>query len=103
MDIGDLLKKNPQIAELFGAVREPNYRYFQVKNVRFCWTTEKIEHNGKKRFVAFIRRELLSKKRKNTRYFKTGKKVYFARRKKAKARALKWYENYLKRTEKIIS
>jgi len=100
MDFGDLLKGNPQLVELLGgAVREPRYRYYQVKNVRFCWTTEKIEHNGKKRFVAFIRHELVSKRRKNTRYFKTTKKVYFARRNKAKARALMWYEKYLKKVE----
>jgi hypothetical protein len=83
--------------------REPNYLYWQHGSRRFCWTTERAECKGKMRFVAFIRKELVSKRRKNTRTFKLVKQVGFARRKVAKARAWMWYESWRKKksSEKI--
>lgn len=79
--------------------REPSYRYWQYENRRFCWTTERIEFNGRKRFVAFIRKELVSRRKRNSRTWTLVKKVGFARRKVAKARAQAWHENWRRMKE----
>jgi len=79
--------------------KEPSYRYWQYKNRRFCWTTERADYKGKKRFIAFIRKELVSKRRKNSRTFKLVKQLGFARRKVAKARAMMWHESWKKMKE----
>jgi len=68
--------------------QQPRFRYFQVKKDKyaFAWTTEKCS-NGK--FYALKYRLLKPTRRGQT--WKLVKKVAFARRRIAKARALKWY------------
>ncbi len=66
--------------------RTPNMRYFQVKKdyYAFCWTTQPTTKEHK--FYACVYRIL-----KNGTW-KLKKRVGFARRKIAKARAWKWFE-----------
>ena len=74
---------------------EPKYKYWKHKNRIFAYTSEKIEHKGKMRYIAFIRKELISKRRKNSKIWKLVKKVGFAKRKLAKKRAYEWYNAYV--------
>jgi hypothetical protein len=87
------------LAERLGLLREmPRYRYFRMKRAKgksertFEWTTEKSLGEGGKppvRYWAIERRWV------RTRRGQTGKiirSVGFATRKKAKERALQWYE-----------
>jgi hypothetical protein len=68
--------------------KTPNMLYFQAKKdcYAFCWTTEPCLEKGKKRFYACVYRVLKDGS------WKLKRKVGFAKRKVAKARALKWYE-----------
>jgi hypothetical protein len=68
--------------------RTPNLRYFKLRkdNYAFCWTTEPCLEKGKKRFYACVYRILKDGT------WKLKRRVGFAKRKVAKARALKWYE-----------
>jgi hypothetical protein len=65
---------------------QPAYRYFPVGGTkdRCFWTTEPVQHNGKSRFASGIYRYLKTRNR-----FKLTQERYHARRKDAKARALK--------------
>ena len=82
-------------------VVEPRYHYWRYKNRYFAYTTEKTLHKGKQRYVAFVRKELISKRTKKHRIYKIVKKVGFAKRKSAKARAYKWYQNWIKHKESV--
>lgn len=82
--------------------REPRYRFYQYKNRYFAWTTEKCELKGRHRFVAFVRVELVSKRTKRSRTFKTLRRMGFARRCKAKERAYGWYEKWRREHQEEI-
>ncbi len=72
--------------------RSPNYRYFQdAKQNRYFWTTESLEHEGKKRFVSGVYRYFKGKK-----HWIAKKKIYHAKRNKAKERALRLLNNATK-------
>ena len=59
--------------------RQPHYRYWQDKKKnRYFYTTEKINHNGKPRYVAGIYRYYKTKKQ-----WKLVKQVGFAKKKRA--------------------
>jgi len=84
------LNESPVIRQLFGST--PHYRYFRVKRSKgksertFEWTTEMADAG---KYWAVERRWVRTKRG------ETGKiirKVGFATRKKAKERALQWYE-----------
>lgn len=66
--------------------RMPTYRYFYNKGSedRFFWTVETVKHNGKDKYASGIYRYIKTK-----RQFKLIKEQYHAKRKDAKARALK--------------
>lgn len=86
---------NQAIAKTFGQLfpSSPAYSYWEDKKKnRYCYTTEKVRNpkNGKAMWAAFIYRYYKTKK-----LLKLKKTVYFAKRKKAKARALKWLEKAL--------
>lgn len=68
----------------------PSYRFYRNKETgdRYFYTTEKINHKGKPRYVAGIYRYLKTRK-----VLKMVKKVGFAKRYKAKNKA---YSLYLK-------
>jgi len=70
------------INKMFRHTVMPRYRYWQFRNHVFGWNTEPTS-NGK--FCAFIYRV-------TKRSWKLVRKVEFGRRKIAKARALKWYQ-----------
>jgi hypothetical protein len=63
----------------------PRYRYFQFQKDMYCWTTEPTNDGH---FHAMIYRYVKTRK-----LWKMVKKVQFGRRKIAKARAFKWYQN----------
>jgi len=85
----DLLNELARDLGLFG--RSPRFRYFTMprkwKKTRYAfgWTTER-QSNGK--FVAFKYRILRNGN------WKLVKKVEFGKRRVAKARALKWHQQY---------
>jgi hypothetical protein len=87
-EINHRIMADPTIRAMIQRVmpRQPSYRYFQRQGSkdRYFWTTEKINHKNKPRFVAGIYRYLKTKKQ-----FKLVKKVGFAKRYKAKEWALK--------------
>ena len=65
--------------------RSPHYRYFQdAKKNMYFWTTEPMQHKGRKRFVSGVYRYYKTKK-----CWIAKKKVYHAKRYKAKERALR--------------
>jgi hypothetical protein len=87
MDSKDQMRRvNELVAEAFREsglaqhFRSPRYRYYGGEGGdRYFWTTEKINHLGKPRFVAGIYRYYKTK-----RIWKCIKKVGFAKRYKAK-------------------
>ena len=85
----DIINKSPALRELF-ITRSPSYRYFHHKGQKdqYFWTTEAVKHNGKLRFASGIYRYL---KTKNA--YKLTNETYHAKRKDAKARALKLWES----------
>ena len=87
MDIEQVMRDYPDLYRALQKVcpRSPSYRYFcrPGSKDRYFWTTEKINHNGRPRFVAGIYRYLKTRKQ-----FKLIKRVGFAKRYKAKEWAL---------------
>ena len=71
--------------------RSPNYRYFKIKGSldRPFWTIEHINHNGHKRFASGIYRFIKSKQ-----LYRLTNEKYHAKRKDAKARALKLWQSH---------
>lgn len=75
----------PEVRALFPST--PTYHYYSKENKdRYFWTTEKCNHKGSKKYVAGIYRYLKTSKR-----FKLVKRAGFAKKYKAKERAIKWY------------
>lgn len=69
--------------------REPRYRYFQHKQVMYCWTTEPLDGT----YAAFIYRpEGTGARTGKASQWRKVKELRFRQRKTAKARALKWYQ-----------
>jgi hypothetical protein len=83
-----LVKDHPALQSLF-TTHSPAYRYFYHKGNKdqYFWTTEVVKHNGKYRYASGIYRYLKTK-----RQFKLTNETYHAKRKDAKARALKLWE-----------
>lgn len=75
--------------ELFAQEFEsPNYRYFKDKKKNmYFWTTKPMIENGKKRFISGVYRYFKGEK-----CWRAKKKVFHAKRNKAKARAYKLYQ-----------
>lgn len=69
----------------------PRYRYWQFHNYAFCYTTERASN---KKFYALIYRII-----KKGKVWKLKKKVTFGKRRVAKARAYKWYQERKKQVE----
>ena len=89
--ITDLAKTDPTWGRFLR--RQPAYRYFYIKGYpdklyphRFFWTTEPINHKGRKRFASGIYKYLKAKQA-----FKLTEVKYHVKRKDAKARALSLY------------
>ena len=82
----DLVKDDPSWLKIFP--RSPSYRYFyrKGKKDRYFWTIKPVNHNNKRRYVSGIYRFL-----KTRNVLKATNLKYHARRKDAKARALKLY------------
>ena len=80
-------KVNQIISEAFrdsglaNMFRSPSYRYYEDRETkdRYFYTTEKINHKGKPRYVAGVYRYLKTRKQ-----FKLVKRVGFAKKYKAK-------------------
>ena len=71
--------------------KSASYRFFEdKKRNKYFWTTERIEHLGKQRFVSGVYRYFKMKK-----HWIAKKKVFHAKRNKAKARAYKMYQKTL--------
>lgn len=77
-----MIRSNPEMASFFSS---PRYRYISRDGSRdrYFYTTDKVNHKGKPRFVAGIYRFLKSKNS-----FKLVKRAGFARKK----RAILWAE-----------
>ncbi len=88
-ELENTINSNPVLRQFF-AMRTPSYRYFSHKGSKdqYFWTTEAVKHNGKLRFASGIYRYLKSRQR-----YKLTHEVYQAKRKAAKARALKLWES----------
>ena len=89
-ELENIINSDPVLRSLF-TTRTPSYRYFHHKgsNDQYFWTTEPVKHNGKMRFASGIYRYLKTKKA-----FRLTQAGYHAKRKDAKARALRlWGEN----------
>ncbi len=80
------LNEHPEVKRMLASImpRSPRYRYLarEGSKDRYFWTTEKINHNGKPKWVAGIYRHLKSRNA-----FKLVKRAGFARRYKAEAAA----------------
>lgn len=75
--------------------RSPSYRYFQDKKKNmYFWTTEPVIKDGFKRFASGIYRY-----RKTRKQWILTKKIYHAKRNKAKARALKLYNKAMEKND----
>ena len=87
-DLENIINSDPVLRNLF-TTRTPSYRYFHHKGRqdRYFWTTEPVKHNGKMRYASGIYRYLTTKKA-----FRLTQASYHAKRKDAKARALKLWE-----------
>lgn len=69
-------------------LKTPSYRYYKdSKRNQYFWTTTPLYKNGRKRFASGIYRYLKTKKQ-----WVLRKKVYHAKRYKAKERAWKLYQ-----------
>ena len=76
-----------KFAHLLPQRQQPRYRYFQDhKQNRYIWTTEPTILDGKKRWESAVYRYYKGKKQ-----WVLKKKVYHARRSKAKERAYRLY------------
>jgi len=75
------------INRVFGQMfSSPSYRYFENENKdRYFYTCKKINHKGSPRYVAGIYRYIKTKKQ-----WKIVKRVGFAKKKTAIARAREW-------------
>jgi hypothetical protein len=84
-----IIRNDPGLRAMF-TVSTPDYRYFHHKGSKdqYFWTTEVVKHNGKKCFASGIYRYLKTKKQ-----WKLTNETYHAKRKDAKARALKLWED----------
>lgn len=79
------------MAKVFADVvgREPQYAYFETRQHRFHWTTERM---GDGKYAAIEYRPVGPGARTGkARRWKLVREVHFNTRAKAKARALKWY------------
>jgi len=81
-----IIRSDPTLTVLFTR-RMPSYRYFSVGKDQYFWTTEAVKHGGKPRYASGIYRYLKTKKA-----FKLVNERYHVKRKDAKARALKLWE-----------
>lgn len=88
----ELAKDDPSLLNLF--TTSPAYRFYYHKGHRnngnrYFWTTDPVQHNEKPRYVSGIYRYIKTKKS-----LKLTSEHYHAKRKDAKARALKlWKAN----------
>ncbi len=81
---------NPEFRRLLQAAMpsQPSYRFWKSESGdRYFYTTEKINHKDKPRYVAGIYRFMKTKKQ-----YKLVKKSGFAKKYKAKDRAYQWYQ-----------
>jgi hypothetical protein len=84
-----IIRNNPGLSAMF-TVSSPDYRYFHHKGSedQYFWTTEAVKHGSKMRYASGIYRYLKTKKQ-----WKLINETYHAKRKDAKARALKLWES----------
>ncbi len=75
--------------DLFGQMlgKPARFRGYSEGSIWYCWNTEPFSESEPQRWAAW---KYQRNKAKGT-WRKVGKQVYFASRKKAKARAYKWY------------
>jgi len=87
----NIINSDPVLIQLFTS-RSPAYRYYHHKGYKhqYFWTTEPVQHNGKKRFVSGIYHFIKSKN-----LYKLSKEKYHAKKKDAKIRALQLWESVL--------
>ena len=95
MNIHDMPPGIKQIFIDLLQTREPNYRYFENRKTKemFCWTVEKVD--GKYTCFNYTPAGKGSRSGSPKRW-KLTKRIQFSKRKSAKARALKRYEQSLK-------
>lgn len=82
------INANPALRQFFSAFRGPRYRYFPLGNYAYCWTVEPgKDDKGRMRYASWVSR--LSKD-----YITPIRSTRrdHAKRKDAKARALKLYQ-----------
>jgi ABC-type Zn uptake system ZnuABC Zn-binding protein ZnuA len=84
-----MVDEHPYLEDFMFTTTSPAYRYFSHRgnNDRYFWTTETVRHNGKPRYASGIYRYLKTKNQ-----YKLTHEAYHAKRKDAKARALKLWE-----------
>lgn len=88
-----MIDDNPSFAALFGTTRGgPRYRYWRIKNRTYEYTTTKATDGKGGTELRFWAIERRWKKTKRGEEGKIHRRVGFAARHKAKARALKWYD-----------
>jgi hypothetical protein len=87
-----MINDHPVLQSLFAST-QPSYRYFSKRGKdqdRYFWTTEKVNHKGKPRYIAGIYRYIKSRKA-----FKLVKEVGCIKRTSAKEKAYDWYKREL--------
>ena len=87
-ELENIINSDATLRGLF-TTRTPSYRYFHHKGSedQYFWTTESVKHNRKMRFASGVYRCLKTKKA-----FRLTRAGYHAKRKDAKARALRLWE-----------
>ena len=85
--LNEMIMNDPALREIFPS--QPNYRYYINKETKdkYFYTTEKMNRNGKPRYVSGIYRYLKSR-----RMWKPLAQAGHAKRKDADARALRLFE-----------
>lgn len=87
--INDIINNSPALREAFEAITpvQPRWRYFGKKNAnRYFWTTERMNHKGKPKFVSGV-----YKLKKSDGSLTPTRLVGHVKRKDAKTRARKLY------------
>jgi len=90
-ELENIINSDPALRSLFTiTTRTPSYRYFSHKGRKdqYFWTTESVRYKGKMRFASGIYRFLKTKSA-----YRLSQASYHAKRKAAKARALKLWES----------
>lgn len=85
-EVAKVINDIPELKQFYSS---PRFRYYTNKKTKdqFFYTVEKINHNGKPRYVAGIYRYLKTRK-----VYKMTGEVGFAKKKDAMARAYKFYK-----------